>query len=247
MRLDELAHRSGAASTTIRLYQAKGLLPGPRVVGRVGYYDEAHVVRLRLIERLQGDGFSLAGIGRLLATWEDGRDLVDLVGVEEGLGALLTRRRSEVLDPAELTGRFPAGVLTPELVQRAMSLGLVEAATEGNLRVLDRRFFETGAALAHLGIPLGAILDEWERLVEQTDVLAEGFINLFEVHVLPADWRTERDHDRLRHLGDALRRLDHLAGEVGAAALDASIARIGAARLGQLLAQDGATGTDHTE
>ena len=180
MRLDELAQRAGVASTTVRLYQNKGLLPGPRLVGRTGYYDDAHLARLRLIGRLQEQGFSLAGIGHLLASWEEGRGLADIVGVEQQLDALLNQRRDTVVDAAELLGRFPAGALAPADIQRAAALGLVEAAPGGRFRVADERFLEAGSALAHLGVPAAAILDEWERLSTVTDEVAARFIALFE-------------------------------------------------------------------
>src|SRR5262245_18013254 len=119
MRLDDLARAAGVATTTVRLYQNKGLLPGPRLVGRTGYYDEHHLTRLRLIGRLQEEGFSLAGIARLLEWWEQGRDLSELVGVEQQLDQFLNRGGEIALDPVEFAGRFPEGMLTPELFQRA--------------------------------------------------------------------------------------------------------------------------------
>src|SRR5262249_13233469 len=139
MRLDELAHRAGVATTTIRLYQRRGLLPGPRLAGRTGFYDEGHLARLALIGRLQADGFSLAGIGRLLATWQQGRDLGDLVGVERQLGALLGPAAPVVIDAAAFLDRFPPGSVTPELIDRAARLGLVETTGDGRLRVPDAR------------------------------------------------------------------------------------------------------------
>src|SRR5688500_9546618 len=66
MRLDDLAAAAGVATTTVRLYRQRGLLPPPRLVGRTGWFGPHHLARLRLIARLQGDGFSLAGIGKLL-------------------------------------------------------------------------------------------------------------------------------------------------------------------------------------
>src|SRR4051794_21391040 len=115
MRLDDLAREAGVASTTVRLYRNRGLLPPPRLEGRTGFYDAAHLARLRLIARLQDDGFSLAGIGRLLETWQQGRSLDDVVGVEQQLDALL-HRPGVVLAPEELAGRFPADALTPDLL-----------------------------------------------------------------------------------------------------------------------------------
>jgi DNA-binding transcriptional MerR regulator len=240
MRLDDLARAAGVATTTVRLYQNKGLLPGPRLVGRTGYYDEHHLARLRLIGRLQDEGFSLASIGRLLESWEQGRELSEIVGVEQQLDLLLSRGSGGaalVLDPIEFAERFPEGMLTPELVQRATALGLVEPTEDGRIRVPDRRFLETGPALARLGIPPDVILDEWERLVEVTDGIADRFVSLFETQILPADWRTGLDGERARELAGTLDRLRRAAEQVMLAALDASIARIGAQRLAELIPQ----------
>ncbi|MDQ3354860.1 MAG: MerR family transcriptional regulator, partial [Actinomycetota bacterium] len=177
LRLDELAREAGVASTTVRLYQHRGLLRGPRLVGRTGWYDASHLARLRLIGRLQDEGFSLAGIGRLLESWEQGRALSDLVGVERELDQLLGRPAPVLLDPAELAAYFPPGSLTPTLLDRALNAGLVAATDDGRFRVTDPRFVETGAALARLGLPLKAILEEWEHLVVHTDAIAERFLS----------------------------------------------------------------------
>ena len=40
LTIDELAQRTGTSSRNIRAYQAKGLLPGPQLEGRTGYYVE---------------------------------------------------------------------------------------------------------------------------------------------------------------------------------------------------------------
>jgi DNA-binding transcriptional MerR regulator len=234
-RLDELARRAGVASTTVRLYQAKGLLASPRLEGRTGWYDDSHLSRLRLIARLQGEGFSLAGIANLLEQWEQGRSLDAVIGVEAELDALLGDVHAVVLDPLELLERFPAGSMTPELVQRAASLGLAQLTDDGKVRVADRRFLETGAALAHLGIPADVILDEWEVLVAHTDDIASRFISLFEAHLAPADWRRGLGSDEARELAGTLARLRATARQVLAAALDASVARLGRERLGELL------------
>lgn len=234
-RLDELARRAGVASTTVRLYQTKGLLAPPRLEGRTGWYDDSHLSRLRLIARLQGEGYSLAGIANLLEQWEQGRSLDAVIGVEAELDALLGDVHAIVLDPVALLERFPDGSMTPELLQRAASLALAQPTDDGKIRVADRRFLETGAALAHLGIPLDVILDEWEALVAHTDDIAARFVGLFEAHLAPADWRAGLDTERARELAQTLARLQATARQVLAAALDASIARLGRERLGELV------------
>lgn len=234
-RLDELARRAGVASTTVRLYQARGLLAPPRLEGRTGWYDDSHLSRLRLIARLQGEGYSLAGIANLLEQWEQGRSLDAVVGVEAELDALLGEVHAILLEPAELLGRFPEGAMTPEVMQRAVSLGLVQPTEEGKFRVADRRFLETGSGLAHVGIPADVILDEWEALVAHTDDIAARFIDLFETYLAPTDWRQGLDTDEARELAGTLARLQSTARQVLAAALDASVARIGRERVGQLI------------
>lgn len=233
-RLDELARRANVASTTVRLYQTKGLLAPPRLEGRIGWYDDSHLRRLRLIARMQAEGYSLGGIANLLQQWERGRGLDAVIGVEAELDALLGEVRAVVLEPAELLERFPEGSMTSELMQRAAALGLVQPLDD-KIRVADRRFLETGSDLAHLGIPAEVILDEWEALVAHTDDIAARFIALFEAHLAPDDWQHGLDTEETSELAQTLARLQVNARQVLAAALDASVARLGRERLGELM------------
>ncbi len=234
-RLDELARQAGVASTTVRLYQSKGLLAPPRLVGRTGWYDDSHLRRLQLVARLQDDGYSLAGIANLLERWQEGQSLDALVGVEVELDALLGARNAVTLTAEELLDRFPTGSMTPDQIHRASALGLVELTDEGTFRVADRRFLEAGAALADLGVPVADVLDEWEALVDHTDDIAARFIAVFERDLMPADWREGLDDEAAQHLAETLGRLQTLARHVVVAGLDASLARAGRARLGELL------------
>jgi len=115
-RVDELARRAKIASTTVRLYQSKGLLAAPRLEGRTGWYDESHLSRLRLIARLQAEGHSLAGIGDLLQQWEQGRSLDAMIGVEAELAALLGGVHAVVLDATDVRRAPVATVHLPRRV-----------------------------------------------------------------------------------------------------------------------------------
>src|SRR6478736_2522317 len=79
--VDQLAHDHGLPVSTVRLYQTRGLLPAPRREGRVGYYDDEHRRRLRLIAQLQERGFSLASIKELLDGMAAGQSLPVVLGV----------------------------------------------------------------------------------------------------------------------------------------------------------------------
>lgn len=251
MRIDELARQAGVATTTVRLYQRRGLLPGPRLEGRTGWYGPAHLDRLRVIARLQEDGHSLAGIGRLVASWERGGGLADVVGEDAGLAALFGSSREIVLSPEELAERLPSDALEPATLTRAVDMGLVELLPDGRVRIPDARFIEAGPALAELGVPLGVVLDEWERLTAQTDALAARFLSLFETHLVPAgvdlDAGSDLDDGQVAALGTRLAHLHQLAGQVVLASLDASIARLvrdRLARLAVLADDDRAAGPD---
>src|SRR5437763_11079558 len=50
----------------LRAHQSRGLLPAPEVRGRTGYYGAEHLARLELIRELQGEGFNLEAIRRLI-------------------------------------------------------------------------------------------------------------------------------------------------------------------------------------
>jgi DNA-binding transcriptional MerR regulator len=115
-RIDELARASGVTVRNIRYYQDRGILPPPRRDGRVGIYDDAHLARLRLITRLLERNYTAANITELLAAWERGRDLSDVLGLERAVSGnldtevpgLLTHTELRVLlgtDPAPLPGQ----------------------------------------------------------------------------------------------------------------------------------------------
>lgn len=242
-RLDDLAREAGIATTTVRLYRTRGLLAPPRLQGRTGWYDDAHLQRLRLIGRLQEQGFSLAGIGHLLERWDEGGGLAAVMGGEADIDALLGEPNAIVLEPMDLIDRFPEGSMTTELVQRANELGLVSLTEDGRFRVADRRFLDTGSSLAHLGVPLDVVLREWEALVTQTDQIASRFLAVFETHLVPDGWRDELTPSTARELAATLAQLKVAAQDVIAAALDASVARIGREQLAELVIEDPDPGT----
>jgi len=68
LTIDELARESGMTVRNIRAHQSRGLLPPPQVRARTGYYGPEHVVRLRLIQEMQAEGFNLKAIQRLVET-----------------------------------------------------------------------------------------------------------------------------------------------------------------------------------
>jgi DNA-binding transcriptional MerR regulator len=76
MRIDDLAERAGVPTRTIRYYTQQGLLNPPTLRGRVGYYGDAHLDRLKLIKELQEKRFLPLGVIRsVLRHYEEGRNI----------------------------------------------------------------------------------------------------------------------------------------------------------------------------
>lgn len=210
MTIDDLAQRAGATTRNIRSYQTQGLLPPPSVVGRIGYYDDAHLARLRLIGRLQGQGFSLAGIAELLRAWEERRSLAEVLGFEQALNAPWVDEEPERLSLEELLERFPEAAADPQLGLRALELGLIEPDDDG-MRVPSPSLLAAGAELVAVGVPLAVTQDEVAALRADMARVAARFVALFERYVWEPFAAAGMPAEQLGDVTDALRRLRPLA------------------------------------
>ena len=174
LTIDDLARRVQLPVRTIREYHTMRLLPPPERRGRLGLYGDQHIQRLRLIIRLQRRGYSLAGIRDLLAAWENGTDLVTVLGVDESQAALdetplwLTR--------AELIQRLPA--LDEATLARAGRIGLVRPDGEDHFGVRSPALLGLVADWVRVGVPLDEALDLIEVLVGDLDTLAGKLADL---------------------------------------------------------------------
>ena len=210
MTIDELTRRAGCTARNVRNHQTAGLLPPPTLIGRVGHYDEGHLARLRLIAQLQEQGYSLAGIASLLAAWEQGHSLADVLGFEAALTAPWSDEEPEVVSPAEMFRLFPEAATRPDLILRAAQIGLL--APEGTRVRLPRpSLVHAGAELVAVGVPLAAALDEVAALRADLDRVAGRLVQLFEDHV----WKPFADAgmpaEELPRVTEALRRIRPLA------------------------------------
>src|SRR5258707_5348153 len=110
-RIEQLARSAGVAVDTIRFYQGKGLLEAPRREGRVTWYAESHLDRLRRIRELQQRGFTLTVIQRFLAGELEPSD-VGLVEAATRPTAPQTLTLAEPTDRSRL-GETPRASLAP--------------------------------------------------------------------------------------------------------------------------------------
>lgn len=219
MTIDELARESGATSRNIRAYQTRGLLPPPRMEGRVGYYDEGHLARLRYVAELQERGFSLAAIQCLLEAWEKGRGLNDVLGFEEALTAPWSDETPTRVPIDRLMEMFPEGLTDPGLLDRSIELGLL-VGVDDEFEAPSPVLLKVGAELVAAGVPLAATLDEYERLVADADRIAHRFVELFESNVWEPFVAAGMPADKLAEVTEALQR----ARPMASMAMDAALA-----------------------
>jgi DNA-binding transcriptional MerR regulator len=175
-RIEQLARTAGVAVDTIRFYQGKGLLDAPRREGRVTWYGDSHLDRLRRIRELQQRGFTLTVIQRFLAG--------ELEPTDEALVAAVTHPSSpQTLTLDELAER--SGVAAPLLasLEQAGLLVPVETGDEPLYPAEDLEAIAAGMKLIAAGVPLGALLDlgkDYSAAVERT---ARQAVELFDTHV----------------------------------------------------------------
>jgi DNA-binding transcriptional MerR regulator len=203
MRVEELARRAGVRVDTVRYYQSRGLLPVPRRSGRVALYGEDHLRCLERVRSLQGKGFTLATIARVLDGELDDADQA-LVGALAG--EVLNSGGGELLDLdtlAERTG-VPAGILRAVegeglLVPRRV--GASEGYTEDDVAVA-----RAGLVLLEWGLPLSELLDLARAHDQAMRSVAERAVDMFDKYVRSSGVGAE-DEARARRLVQAFEAL----------------------------------------
>jgi DNA-binding transcriptional MerR regulator len=219
--IDELAHATGMTTRNIRAHQSRGLLPPPVVRGRTGYYSDEHAARLRLIMRMQADGFNLGAIRRVLDSVPSGtaRRVVDF---ESALRAAWEEEPVETVADDELARRFGTG--DPELLRRSERIGLVRDLGDGRYEVRSPLLLRTAEQLVSLGLPLEACISAAEDVARHAHGVARRYVRLY----LDEVWRPfeeagrpEGDWPRMK---DTLERIRPLALDSLAAAFRLAMA-----------------------
>ena len=179
-RVEELAKASGVRVDTVRFYQGRGLLTAPRRVGRAAIYDDDHLARLRRIRDLQGQGFTLEQIQRVLER-----------GPEESSEPLLAALVHETLGERTLTrAELAAETGLPDvMIESAVSAGLLRALhVDGEERFseADAEMARAGLALLESGFPLHVLLEQAVAHAAHVRKVCDQAVDLFDDHVRKA-------------------------------------------------------------
>ncbi len=181
-RMADLAREAGITVRTLRFYRERKLIPPPRREGRIAWYNEHHLARLRTIAGLLERGHTLGGIAELLAAFDTGRDVGELLGLEDTLVAPWSEETPVRLTPEELADHFKDDV-TPENLSASLDIGYL--AVDGDEFVhISRRLLDASTELVAGGVPLSAVLQAGREVRAHADALADLFISVIRTHVL---------------------------------------------------------------
>ncbi|HJD83663.1 MerR family transcriptional regulator [Kitasatospora aureofaciens] len=183
-RVEELAEAAGITTRTLRFYRERKLLQPPRKEGRIAWYGEEHLSRLRMIGELLERGHTLGGIAELIGAGESGRDVAGLIGLEAAIVAPWSDETPVRLDWEELKAAF-GDQLTEENTAEAIAQGYISIEEDGITHV-SRRLMDATTELVAEGVPLAAVLDASRRTREYVDAIAEIFIEVVSEHLLSA-------------------------------------------------------------
>ncbi len=209
LTIEQLAAAVGMSVRNIRNHQSRGLLPAPEVRARVGYYGPDHVARLRLILELQGEGFNLASIERLLAA--SGGSAARLLSLRDALAAPFEGESPEVLTAAELFERF--GEVSERDVERIRKLRLLVPLGDGRFEVPSPALMRAAEAVTELGIPLHSSLALVERVSRDCESISRAFVKLYLDELWEPFARAGQPEDRWEELTEAIHALRAIASE----------------------------------
>ena len=168
LTIDELAVQVDMTVRNIRAHQARGLLPPPRIQGRVGYYGPSHRRRLEQIRSMQEEGLNLAAIAKVL---NDGQ----LTAITTELFTGTEPRRFDPGDLLEQLGIEPdSDDGTAELAEK---LGLIELDGD-KIRMDMPALLPVAKTFLAMGVPLIAQLEALAQVQAATDQVAAAYLKL---------------------------------------------------------------------
>ncbi len=178
LTIEQLAAESGMTVRNIRAHQARGLLAGPEVRLRVGYYGPEHVQRLRAIRELQAEGFNLTGILRLLEDTEGAAQR--LARFRRALTEPPHAERPQTLSLAELGTRFRVSAEeAARAMRRAQRLGILRATRDDRFEAPSPALLSVAERVVAGGVSLDGALAVFEAIEQHCDAVSAAFVQAF--------------------------------------------------------------------
>lgn len=185
MTVEELSARTGVSVRNIRAYQTAGLMPPPRLQGRLGLYDPEHQGKLELIRDLRQQGFRLDAIkGMLEKTPEGAWSEYSLIS-ELFSTTFFTVEAPKRKAINEMAANWDTKA-TPEQKERLARNGLYRPVGEDEVEMLSPALERIGIQLAELNVPLDTVLDLQDELIKHTRAIAKAYVEQLFLELLKA-------------------------------------------------------------
>ncbi|HEX3283384.1 MAG TPA: MerR family transcriptional regulator [Mycobacterium sp.] len=166
-RIEELARMAGTTTRNIRVYRDRGLLHPPLRVGRIALFNDTHLTRLRLITSLLDRGYNIAHVHEMLSAWEQGKDIGDMLGLENAIaGSWATEKpeRMSVADAKRLVDDDPG-------FERMIGLGIVRLE-DGEAIVVRPKLIDAFNDIRQYGVAPGKLIDLHEQIAPIIDQIS---------------------------------------------------------------------------
>ncbi|MDH6166031.1 DNA-binding transcriptional MerR regulator [Variovorax boronicumulans] len=175
LSIEVVATRTEVTVRNIRAYTTAGLLPPPRLKGRLGLYGDEHVQRLTLIRALRDQGFGIEAIRRIFgrapaSAWPE------LLAVARSVSGSLFAEETPVVVPAQALAAKWKGQMTPALLARATKAGLMRELPDGQVQMLSPALGQIAEELAALGLPLEAVIGMQETMARTLRTVARHWL-----------------------------------------------------------------------
>ncbi len=186
LSIEALATRTGVTVRNIRAYTTAGLLPPPRLRGRLGLYGDDHAQRLALIRELREQGFGIEAIRRIFgrapaSVWGD------LVSVARSMSGSLFASETPVVVSAKALSAKWKGQMTPALLARATKAGLMRELPDGQVQMLSPALGQVAEQLAALGLPLEQVIGMQETMARTLRTVARHWLRTLADSLLTGD------------------------------------------------------------
>ncbi len=178
-RIDDLARLAGTTTRNIRVYRDRGLLHPPLRVGRIALYNDSHLTRLRLITSMLDRGYTMAHVDEMLSAWEEGKDLGDVLGLENALVGTWAAEKPQTRPRAEVERRID----DPAALNRLVALHLVKIDGD-NATVMRPRLIDAFTEIRGYGISLDSLIDLHEQVLPLIDEISAILVRAGAEHVV---------------------------------------------------------------
>jgi DNA-binding transcriptional MerR regulator len=179
-RIDDLARLAGTTTRNIRVYRDRGLLHPPLRVGRIALFNDTHLTRLRLISSMLERGYNISHVREMLTAWEQGKDLGDVLGLENAIAGTWAAEKPTTMAIAQARGL----IADDQAFDRLVGAGLIRIDDNGQDATIVRpKLIEAFNDVRGYGFSIDKLIDVHEQVLPLVDQISSILVNAGAEHV----------------------------------------------------------------